>query len=54
MNYNSQLKAWAIDRAIETLKIAGTMDGENVINLAQKYVEYAADAEPEAEPVTEQ
>lgn len=41
MKYNEQIKAWAIDRAIETLKIgADGITPEAVLEAAQRYVEY--------------
>lgn len=41
MKYNEQIKAWAIDRAIETLKIGSSgITPESVLETAQKYVEY--------------
>ena len=45
MNYNSQMKAWAVDRALETLKISKeTPTPEIVIEAAIKYCEFTHDA----------
>jgi hypothetical protein len=50
MNYNSQLKAWAIDRAIETLKVAagGALTAAAVIEVANQYCAFTDTPEPEA------
>lgn len=51
MKHSEQLRAWAIDRAIETLKTSSP-SAETIIETAEKYVAYAAgpDVEDEAEP----
>lgn len=42
MNYKSQLKGWAVDRAIEMYKAGGiTPDVDTVKGVAEKLVEYA-------------
>ena len=55
MNYNSQLKAWAIDRAIETLKVAagGALSASAVIEVANQYCAFTDTPEPEAAPASE-
>lgn len=47
MNYNSQLKAWALDRAIETFKMNETkgVTAELLTELADKFCAYTHDAE---------
>jgi len=46
MNYNAQMKAWAIDRALETVKLSKDESSpENVIKIAEKYCEFTHDPE---------
>ena len=48
MNYNAQLKAWAVDRAIETLKArALPFEAIDVIAVATQYCAFTADPVPE-------
>lgn len=48
MAFNSQLKAWAVDRAIETKK-AGA-DDRTVIEIAEAYIEFVdVDGEQETQ-----
>lgn len=54
VNYSEQMKAWAVDRAIESYKVFGAGDATpaKVTELAQTFVEYVSN--PSEEPVTEQ
>jgi hypothetical protein len=51
MNYDSQLKAWAVDRAIETLKQGneGTISVDNVVSIANQYCEFTDSVKTEEE-----
>lgn len=53
MMYERQMKAWAIDRALETLKHNKNVDGleieEQVMQIASKYVEYIFES-PDFDP----
>lgn len=49
MNYNGQLAAWAIDRAIETAKLLPDdkrdTSPEEIVSAAKVYAEFAGDAD---------
>lgn len=51
MSYDSNLKGWAIDRAIETLKLKNApITGDEVIALADQYCKYTYEPISPAEP----
>ncbi len=48
MKLDEQIKAWAIDRAIETLKVGGNpVKGADVITLAGEYAEWTTVQAPD-------
>lgn len=52
MSQDQQLKAWALDRAIETSKInGGNVTAASIITLADQYIAYVVPNAPE--PVVE-
>ena len=40
-----QTRGWAIDRAIETLKLTGVTDASAVVELSEQFVEYVEGVE---------